>query len=381
MGNAAHGRLILCDTSNFVDFPIGGQLTSIHNFLHYICDNDPERAERIVLVGLTLDQAEVGHFHPIELFGRRLLYYPVMLAEADLGHTRHSVRLQYVKGLLRHGRGLKLTRSDCVYINTPEAFGPLRLLSPRSRFVAFTHQNYFDMVASFRFYQDKKLVLWGFNRYLIYMLRRLDLAFALSAPAEEAYRRVGARNVVRVNNSIVCPQDITPGSISRHRMLFVGRLSLNKGIETIIKAVLELPSVYTLTIVGEGEEHDRLVPYACDRIIFTGSVAPHQVREYLRDADILIMNSGYEGLPMTILEAQSMGLPVVTTDVGGIGEAVRYGTDAEPTDGTTASIQEAIALIEGDYGRYSAAALENARRFDYRIANRPVYEALVRYWR
>ena len=376
-----NGRLILCDTSNFEDFPIGGQLTSIHNFLHYICEQHPERTERIILVGLTLRPEQVGRLMPFTMFGCRMWYLPVMLGEADLSHTKRSVRVQYVKGLLKYARQLSLNREDCVYINTPEAFGPLRLLAPRARFVAFTHQNYFDMVRSFRFYQNRRLVLWGFDRYLYWMLRRLNLVFALSAPAEEAYRRAGARRVQRVCNSIVCPADVTPGQISRHRMIFVGRLSLNTGIETIIQAVQSLPEVYTLKVVGEGEEHDRLIPYASDRIRFTGSVTPAQVQDYMRDSDILIMNSGYEGLPMTILEAQSLGLPVVTTDVGGIGEAVHYGVDAEPTQATVETIQESIALIEGDYARYSAAAIENARRFDYRTVNREVYDALTEFWR
>ena len=375
------GRLILFDTSNFVDFPIGGQLTSIHNFLRYVCETDPEKASRIILVGLTLESRQVGELRPIEICGVTMGYYPVMLGESDLNHTHRSVRMQYVKGLMRYLPRLRAGRGDCCYINTPEAYGPARLLCMGASFVAFSHCNYFDMVASFRFYRDKKWILDGFDRYLRYMVRHLDLVFALSSQAERDYRALGA-NVMRVRNSIALPDrpDAGPRQESLHRMIYVGRLSLNKGIETIIKAVLGLPGPYTLTIVGEGEEYERLHVYADDRISFTGVVTPREVYDYLAGSDILIMNSGYEGLPMTILEAQSMGLPVVTTDVGGIGEAVNYGEDAEPTDGTEDSIREAIALIEGDYARYSAAAVRNGALFDYRNVNRPVYEALSEYW-
>ena len=164
-------------------------------------------------------------------------------------------------------------------------------------------------------------------------------------------------------------------------MIYVGRLSQNKGIETIIRAVNDMAPQYTLKIVGEGEEYDRLKKYASDRIVFTGVVTPSQALEHIAGSDILIMNSGYEGMPMTIREAQSLGLPVVTTDVGGIRESVHFGEDAEMTDGTASAIQEAITLIEADYARYSAAAVENAKRFDYRVVNRSVYEELSRYWK
>lgn len=375
------GRLFLFDTSNFVDFPIGGQLTSIHNFLRYVCENYPERAGHIVLVGLTLVPEEVGRLKKLRMFGTELYYYPVMLGEADLNNTKRSIRLQYVKGLWKYIGKLKPGKGDCCYINTPEAYGPVRLKSRGASFVAFTHCNYFDMIKSVRFYSDRKLVLYGFDRYLRHVVRHVDLIFALSTAAEKAYRDLGG-NCVRVCNSIVCNDDTgRRRTSSGHRMIYVGRISANKGIETIIKAVSGMVDAYTLTIVGEGEDYQRLKHYAGDRVRFTGVVTPQRALELIQEADILIMNSGYEGMPMTILEAQSFGLPVVTTNVGGIGEAVNFGQDAEETDGSEGAIQEAIMLIEADYGRYSAAALANAWRFDYRVVNKTVYDELSGYWK
>lgn len=374
------GRLILFDTSNFVDFPIGGQLTSIHNFLRYICETHPERTKNIVLVGLTLKPEEVGELIKISIMDCDMYYFPVMLAESDLNHTKRSVRLSYVKGLWKHIRRLKIGRDDCCYINTPEAYAPVRVRCPRAHFVAYTHCNYFDMVKSFRFYRNNKLVLWCFDRYLKYLVRHVSLIFALSDTAAAMYKELGG-NVARARNSIVCRDEDTVRHDTGHRMIYVGRLSQNKGIETIIRAVSDMGLPYTLKIVGEGEEYDRLKKYEGDRIVFTGVVTPAQALEHIEASDILILNSGYEGMPMTILEAQSLGLPVVTTDVGGIREAVNFGEDAEATDGTAPSIREAITLIEAGYARYSAAALKNAKRFDYRVVNRSVYEELSRYWK
>lgn len=374
-------RLFLYDTSNFTDFPIGGQLTSIHNFLHYIADNHPDRMKDIILVGLTLDEEKVGRMQRVNLFGHKVKYYPVMLGEKDLNKTTKSIRVQYVKGLLKHVGKLAIRKHDVNYINTPEAYAALMVKCPWAQHVAFSHQNYFEMVKSFRFYQDKQWVLKGFDAYLKHMVKKMDLIFVLNKACEEEYQKHHGKTM-RVVNSIVCPDDVSIGEASHHRMIFVGRLSLNKGIEPIIRVVLSMPEEYSLTIVGDGEEYNNLIHYARnERIRFTGAVTPDEVRKHLGASDILIMNSGFEGLPMTILEAQSLGLPVVTTDVGGIGEAVHYGDDAEKTDGTPDSIVEAIQRIESNYERYSLNALANAKRFDYREVNAPIYEALSQYWR
>ena len=58
------------------------------------------------------------------------------------------------------------------------------------------------------------------------------------------------------------------------------------------------------------------------RIRFIGAVKPDEVQRAMKEADVLIMNSTFEGIPMTILEAISQGLPVITTDVGGIKEVL-----------------------------------------------------------
>ena len=65
MGN----RLIFYDTSNFIDYPVGGQLTSIRNFLRFLKENFPEHSEDILLVGVTTDPEEVGKLSSVSLDG------------------------------------------------------------------------------------------------------------------------------------------------------------------------------------------------------------------------------------------------------------------------------------------------------------------------
>ena len=389
-------RLFIYDTSNFIDFPIGGQLTSIGNFLRFICEEHPERTEDIVLVGVTLCQGEIGKIKKINLYGRQISFLPVTTAEKDLGNTASSLRLRYVKGLLKCRKLLKIAKRDCNYVHSPEAYGIVKLFCPVARCVIFSHGSYFNMERGFRFFQKNLLVKKGFVLYLKWVLRSANLILLLDKDSLRDYKPYNS-NLVQVGNSIICPELPEGRHVLREgkvrEILFVGRLSKDKRVEPIIRAVEGMGkagfgeegsgmdgSEIRLTIVGDGEEYHNLIPYAGERIRFVGAVPPKEVKEYMQNSDILVMNSSFEGVPMTILEAISYGLPVVSTNVGGIGEALHFGQDSEETDGTAEGIQAAIRRIESHYDVYSRNAYENSKAYDYRTLNRKVYDLLCGYW-
>lgn len=389
-------RLFIYDTSNFIDFPIGGQLTSIGNFLRFICEEHPERTEDIVLVGVTLCQGEIGKIKKINLYGRQISFLPVTTAEKDLGNTASSLRLRYVKGLLKCRKLLKIAKRDCNYVHSPEAYGIVKLFCPVARCVIFSHGSYFNMERGFRFFQKNLLVKKGFVLYLKWVLRSANLILLLDKDSLRDYKPYNS-NLVQVGNSIICPELPEGRHVLREgkvrEILFVGRLSKDKRVEPIIRAVEGMGkagsgdegsgmdgSETRLTIVGDGEEYHNLIPYAGERIRFVGAVPPKEVKEYMQNSDILVMNSSFEGVPMTILEAISYGLPVVSTNVGGIGEALHFGQDSEETDGTEEGIQAAIRRIEAHYDVYSRNAYENSKAYDYRTLNRKVYDLLCGYW-
>lgn len=381
-------RLLIYDTSNFVDFPIGGQLTSIGNFLRFLCEEHPQRTESIVLVGVALRPEEIGRRRKIRLFGREIVFLPVACAEKDLGNTSKSLRLQFVKGLLKYGRLLKITERDCNYIHTPEAYGAVKLFCRGAKCVIFSHGSYFNMERGFRFFQKNVLVKKGFAAYLKWILRDADCILLLDKDSLRDYRPYNP-NLIRVGNSIVRPKlpegrhVLKGGRIAE--VLFVGRLSKDKRVEPIIQAVLGMEAAEDgerlhLSVVGDGEEYHNLIRYGGEQVHFVGAVSPEEVKGYMAGADILVMNSAFEGVPMTILEAVSYGLPVVSTNVGGIGETLRFGQDSEETDGTAEGIRAAIRRIGKCYEVYSENAYENSKAYDYRIVNRKVYGVLEGFW-
>lgn len=80
---------------------------------------------------------------------------------------------------------------------------------------------------------------------------------------------------------------------------------------------------------------------------------------------------------MTILEALGMGLPVVTTAVGGISEVLEFGVTGESADGTAESIRRAVERVANSYQLYSLNAYKASEQYLYTAVNERVLYALL----
>lgn len=106
--------------------------------------------------------------------------------------------------------------------------------------------------------------------------------------------------------------------------LFVGRLSQEKGLHQVIEALRVSRVKMRLEVVGGGAEEMSLKAMAEGLdVVFKGALTRKEVRERMARARALVFPSiCYEGMPMVILEALSVGLPVLATDLGGVPETV-----------------------------------------------------------
>lgn len=374
MGN----RLIFYDTSNFIDYPVGGQLTSIRNFLRFLKEIFPEHSEDILLVGVTTDPEEVGKLSSVSLDGIMYPFLAVTQATVNLGEVKKSLRLEYMKGIWKYRKVIRIQKKDCNYIHTPEAFGAVRLIRAGAVCYVFSHGTYKDMWQRVRFFQKAPLIRKAFQKFLMHVIKKSTAVFVLEKETQEDYQNYNKR-IVHVGNSIVChPYEERSLHESRIRFLYAGRLSKVKNVGPSIEAAKTWQRECELRILGDGEEREYLKGIAgnSERIVFAGAVSPQKVQEIMRESDILVMNSTFEGIPMIILEAISLGVPVITTDVGGIKEVLTYGQDSEMTDGTVNQIQKAMEKICADYDRYSRNAYEKSLQFDYRKVNRTIFSVL-----
>lgn len=124
------------------------------------------------------------------------------------------------------------------------------------------------------------------------------------------------------------------------RILFMGRLGERKGAYDLITAVSRLKEIdFSLSLYGDGEidEIRELVKKeGLQHIVTVNSWVSHsKINEIYDGADMMVLPSYAEGLPMSLLEAVGKGLPVVSTRVGGIPEVVEDGRNGfliEPGD-------------------------------------------------
>jgi Glycosyltransferase len=109
-------------------------------------------------------------------------------------------------------------------------------------------------------------------------------------------------------------------------VLYTGRLEPGKGLETLIDAWGLLPKDSArLLILGTGSLEGTLKSRASrdERIIFPGW--KENAADYVKAADIFVLPSFGEGLPVSLLEAMSCGLACVSTQIGGVTELIRNG--------------------------------------------------------
>jgi glycosyltransferase involved in cell wall biosynthesis len=180
---------------------------------------------------------------------------------------------------------------------------------------------------------------------------------------------VPSRKIVRVYNGAVplrrvglehCPPK------NNFTLVYVGRLEPVKNHALLLNAfriALSSAPDLQLWMVGDGSERKVLESLAAElgiapQVTFWGQQL--DVAPFFSAADAFIMSSQSEGLPMSLLQAFSLGVPAIVTDVGGMAEAVRlaqtgYAVPANYPAGMAAAILE-MAQNEAERKRFSANA-------------------------
>ncbi len=114
-------------------------------------------------------------------------------------------------------------------------------------------------------------------------------------------------------------------------LLFIGHLEPFKGIFELLDAFYEISKKnqnVKIIIIGEGHAEKKIKETVAkynlsDYITFTGKISPETIQNFYQMADIFVLPSYTEGLPLVVIEAMACGLPVVASCVGGIPEIVK----------------------------------------------------------
>ncbi|MBU0706800.1 glycosyltransferase family 4 protein [Patescibacteria group bacterium] len=164
---------------------------------------------------------------------------------------------------------------------------------------------------AFKFYEEKVDVFLSPSQFMIKKIREWE------APIVDIKY---LPNFIDTSNAT----PVEPGDY----LLYFGRLSSEKGINTLIKAMKGLPR--KLKIVGTGPQEKELQGMVAKEQItnieFLGYKTGNELNEVIKNSlAVVVPSEWYENRPLTILEAFSFGKPVIGTEVGGIPELVREG--------------------------------------------------------
>lgn len=178
----------------------------------------------------------------------------------------------------------------------------------------------------------------------------------------------------------------------RTRLVFVGRFVPAKNLKLLLEAVSGLADRddWELVLVGDGPLRETLEATVerlglRDRVEFPGYVDNDDIAPYYREANVFVLSSTIEDYPLTLLEAQSAGTPVVASTVGGIPEIVDEGiTGLLFESGDVDGLREALRRLldeperRQEMARHARERIETGFSWRQRAKRRKeIYESLT----
>lgn len=194
----------------------------------------------------------------------------------------------------------------------------LKRYLPKTKLIGWLHNSYEALFGNdSHYYIGAKR-----RRHYIYQFRKLDDVIVLCKDDAKRFTSFDQHFTPKV---IYNPLTLKQGEISNgtsKRFLTIGRFTpLHKGIDLLIKAFnlfAKKNKDWYLDIVGEGPEErsfkDMIANYQLEDRIAIHPFTNH-IQDYYTNAQIYVLSSRWEGMPLVLVEAMSHGLPVITSDL------------------------------------------------------------------
>lgn len=190
----------------------------------------------------------------------------------------------------------------------------------RKKIVIQTHSGeFFSLYEGYSVIQKKIISLF---------FKMSDAVIVLSYIRKKEYSRIVNENKISVIPNFVSVNEKSTYPSESVRIIFLGKLIDNKGLSDLFKALkIICKENFIVNVAGEGdiEKYKRIVNDLglTNKINFLGWISGVRKKLFFENADIFVLPSYIEELPMSILEAMSYELPIISTTVGGIPEIVQ----------------------------------------------------------
>ncbi len=171
-------------------------------------------------------------------------------------------------------------------------------------------------------------------------------------------------NVVDTNLFQIKPhENATPKII--HISCFEDKSKNISGLLESLKILSDKGIAYQAVLVGDGMDYEAMKQKATflhlnDNVTFTGMLQGQELVDVLASGDFLVLSSNYENMPVVILEAFACGLPVVSTNVGGISEIVNESNGLLVPPHDAEKLANAMQKMLESYQNYDANTLRDS---------------------
>ena len=283
--------------------------------------------------------------------------------------------IRYVKALLKGFNEIKnrVGEPDLVHVHVTYPVGMIAL------YLKFFHNLTFIISEHSSFYKK-----WSAgkmkNHFIIKITSKIcfnqaDITIALSENHANILRKLNLAHCYRVIPNVVNTDIFTltnennPLIKDKLRLLHVSSLyEPDKNVMGILRGIALLNrhrQDFKLHIIGNEIYHADLKKYAVSLgllgncITFQAFMPHNEVAEAMQAADIFILFSRIEGLPCVILEAMSVGLPVIATETGGISEWITPETGVLVNIEDDAGLFEAVNYVMDNYHQYDPSVIRS----------------------
>lgn len=191
-----------------------------------------------------------------------------------------------------------------------------------------------------------------FKLYGKRLLNKAKAVTTLTNKTKERLINMGVKKEITVIPNGVDTELFKPINVEKNNkftILSIGRLSIEKGINFLIRACKDIDFDYELKIIGSGKEEKSLKELATDLGInanFLGQKKQSALARYYSEADVFVVPSLKEPFGMTTAESMACGTPVIGSDVGGMSDVINDKVGLKVSAGEVAELTYALKMIK-----------------------------------
>lgn len=166
----------------------------------------------------------------------------------------------------------------------------------------------------------------------------------------------------------------------RKRFIFLGQISKEKGVDILCESSTLLPREYQIDLYGELSDNYTKAYFNNYNVNYKGALNRTYLIETLKEYDVLVLPSFREGYPGVIVEAFSIGMPVIATNLNGIKEMVTNDSAVLIEKDSINQLSEAIQFFtEENYEDFRIAAIKQFNNFDTEIQTKKFFTQMGYY--